>query len=67
MGQLPLNDRQLKLVEYMQEYGAVSNKEWRGLLHMVSDDTILRDLKTLIKKGLVKKRGRTKAAVYILK
>ena len=67
MGQLPLNDRQLKLVEYMQEYGAVSNKEWRGLLPMVSDDTILRDLKALMKKGLVRKKGRTKAAVYILK
>jgi len=67
MGQLPLNDRQLKLVEYMQEYSAVSNKEWRSLLPMVSDDTILRDLKALMKKGLVKKRGKTKAAVYTLK
>ncbi len=67
MGQLPLNDRQLKLVEYMQESGQVSNNEWRGLIPMVSDDTILRDLKVLMKKGLVKKRGRTKAAVYVLK
>ena len=67
MGQLPLNDRQLKLVEYMQEYGQVSNKEWRSLLTMVSDDTILRELKSLMKKGLVKKKGRTKAAYYVLK
>ena len=67
MGQLPLNDRQLKLVEYMQEYSAVSNKEWRSLLPMVSDDTILRDLKALMKKGLVKKRGKTKSAYYVLK
>ena len=67
MGQLPLNERQLKLVEYMQEYGQVSNKEWRSLLNMVSDDTILRELKSLIKKGLVKKKGRTKAAYYVLK
>lgn len=67
MGQLPLNDRQLKLVEYMQEYGAVSNKEWRGLLPMVSDDTILRDVKALMKKGLVRKKGKTKSANYALK
>lgn len=67
MGQLPLNERQLKLVEYMQEYGAVSNKEWRSLLPMISDDTILRDLKVLMKKGLVRKRGKTKSASYILK
>ena len=67
MGQLPLNERQLKLVEYMQEYGQVSNKEWASLIPMVSDDTILRDLKVLMKKGLVRKRGSTKSAVYLLK
>jgi len=67
MGQVPLNDRQLKLVEYMQEVGQITNKEWRSLLPMVSDDTILRDMKYLMKKGLVKKRGSTKAAIYILK
>ncbi len=67
MGQLPLNERQLKLVEYMQEYGQVSNKEWRSLLPMVSDDTILRDLKVLMKKNLVRKKGKTKSAYYVLK
>ena len=67
MGQIPLNDRQLKLMEYMQEFGQVSNKEWRNLLPMVSDDTILRDLKYLMKKNLARKRGSTKGAVYVLK
>jgi len=67
MGQIPLNERQLKLVDYMQEYGQVSNKEWRSLLPMISDDTILRDLKYLMKKRIVKKRGSTKSAVYLLK
>ncbi|MCH7541962.1 Fic family protein, partial [Patescibacteria group bacterium] len=67
MGQIPLNERQLKLVEYMQKYGRVSNQEWRSLIPMVSDDTILRELKYLMKKGLVRKRGRTKSAYYVLK
>jgi Fic family protein len=67
LGQIPLNDRQLKLVEYMQEYGQMSNKEWRSLLPMVSDDTVLRDLRYLMKKGLVRKRGSTKSANYVLK
>jgi Fic family protein len=66
LGQVALNERQLKLVEYIEDYGKVSNKEWRGLLSMVSDDTILRDLKDLMKKGLVKKRSATKAAEYFL-
>lgn len=67
VGQIALNERQLKLVEYMEDYGRVRNEDWRGLLPMVSDDTILRDLKDLMKKGLVKKRGTTKAAEYVLK
>lgn len=67
MGQVPLNERQLKLVEYMQKAGQVSNKEWRDFIPMVSDDTILRELKYLMRKGLVKKRGRTKSAYYVLK
>ena len=67
VGQIPLNDRQLKLVEYMQEHSQISNREWRHVVPMVSDDTILRDLKYLMKKNLVRKRGRTKSAYYVLK
>lgn len=67
VGQIALNERQLKLVEYMEDYGKINNASWRGLLPMVSDDTILRDLKDLIKKGLVKKSGTTKAAEYKLR
>jgi Fic family protein len=66
VGQITLNDRQLKLVEYMEDYGKVANVDWRGLLPMVSDDTILRDLKDLMIKGLVGKRGSTKSAEYYL-
>ncbi len=67
IGQVSLNERQIKIVEYMEEFGRISNKDWRNLLPMVSDDTILRDLKDLMKKKLIKKRGSTKASVYILK
>lgn len=67
IGQVSLNERQIKMVEYMEEFGAISNKDWRSLLPMVSDDTVLRDLKDLIKKKLIKKRGSTKASAYILK
>ncbi|MCR4325097.1 MAG: Fic family protein [Candidatus Curtissbacteria bacterium] len=66
-GQIALSERQLKLVEYIEQYGSVSNKQWRSLLRDYSDDTILRDLKDLQKKGLIKKKGSTKGAVYILK
>src|SRR3989344_1905975 len=66
-GQIALSERQVKLVEFMETYRSVSNKQWRSLLKDYSDDTILRDLKDLQKKGLIKKKGSTKGAVYILK
>ena len=66
-GQLVLSERQMKLVEYIESYGSVSNRQWRSLLPKFSDDTILRDLKDLAKKGLIKKKGSTKGAVYVLK
>ncbi|MDP2671017.1 MAG: Fic family protein [bacterium] len=66
-GQIVLNERQIKLIEYMDQYGQITNKEWRALLPMVSDDTILREMKDLLKKKLVRKKGSTKAAIYLLK
>lgn len=66
-GQIALTERQMKLVEYMENNGSVSNRQWRSLLPDYSDDTVLRDLKDLQKKGLIKKKGSTKGAVYILR
>ncbi len=66
-GQIALSERQLKLVEYIEQNGSVSNKQWRSILRDYSDDTILRDLKDLQKKKLIKKKGSTKGAVYVLK
>ncbi len=65
--QVALSERQMKLVEYLEENRELTTSEARRVLPMVSDDTVLRDLKDLIKKGIVKKEGRTKAARYIMK
>lgn len=66
-GQVVLNERQIKIVEYLDKNGQINNAAWRELFPMVSDDTILRDLKALMKNKIIKKRGSTKAAVYVLK
>jgi Fic family protein len=66
-GQIALSERQMKIVEYIEANGSISNRAWRSILKEFSDDTILRDLKDLQKKGLIKKKGSTKGAVYILK
>jgi len=64
--QIALSERQVKLVEYLKKHEKMVMREAKKLIAEVSEDTILRDLKSLMKKGIVRKRGRTKAAAYIL-
>ena len=64
--QIPLNERQIKMVEYMREYGALRIADAKELFPMVSDDTLWRDLRTLIEAGIVEKHGSTKGAYYSL-
>lgn len=65
--QVSLSERQMKIVEYLEENGEVTTPDARKLIPMVSEDTVLRDLIDLTKKGIVKKEGKTKAARYILR
>ena len=67
VGQVRLNERQEQIVAYIEEYGQTTNKDWQKLFEGVSDDTILRDLKDLMDKKIVVKRGKTKAARYELR
>ncbi len=64
---LMLTDRQLKLIEYIQKTGYLQNKGFAQLFPMVSEDTILNELKALIKAGILRKSGSTKGAKYIMK
>jgi len=64
--QVHLTERQIKLVEYMQQFGGLRMPDAQQLLPMVSDDTIWRDLKKLVDSGAVEKRGSTKGAYYCL-
>lgn len=64
---LMLTDRQLKIIEYIQAVGFLQNQAFKELFPMVSEDSILLDLKVLLKYGIVKKQGITKGARYIMK
>jgi len=64
--QVALTERQMRLVEYISDRGGVGMKELRNVLKMVSEDTILRDLKGLVEKGIIKKEGSTKASRYVI-
>lgn len=61
-----LTERQIKIIEYIQKIGYLQNKGFASLFPMVSEDTILNELKGLIKEGLVKKSGSTKGAKYVM-
>lgn len=65
--QVALSEREMKLVEYLEEYREITVPQARQILPMVSDDTLLRDFKDLLKKGILKKSGKTKAARYIMR
>jgi len=65
--QIPLNERQVKLMEYLQEHGSLTTAEGRKVVPEYSDDTITRDFNYFLKRGIVKKEGKTKAARYILR
>jgi|ERR1700722_2052151 len=60
-----LSDRQLKIIEYIQKVGYLQNSGFKQLFPMVSEDTVLNELKYLLKHGLIKKVGSTKAARYV--
>src|SRR5260221_6427865 len=60
-----LSDRQLKIIEYIQKVGYLQNSGFKQLFPMVSEDTVLNELKYLIKHSLVRKSGSTKGAKYI--
>lgn len=63
---ISLTERQISIMEEMTIRNEMTIKEVRTILPTVSDDTILRDLKDLMAKKLIKKKGKTKGAVYIL-
>jgi Fic family protein len=64
--QIALSERQVRLVEYLKKHEKIMMQEAKKLIPKVSEDTILRDLKDLMKKAIARKKGRTKAASYVL-
>lgn len=66
-GQIALNERQIRILEYVQAVGFINNKAFKELFTMISDDTILRDVQQLVKMKILRKEGSTKAARYIIK
>lgn len=65
--QMTLTERQIKIVEYIQENGFLQNKAFFELFPMISEDTVLREIKDLVSKGILVKQGTTKGVRYSLR
>ena len=64
--QVLLSERQIKIVEYLSANNRGGMSEFRTLLPMVSEDTVLRELQDLVGKNIIKKKGKTKGSYYEL-
>ena len=62
-----MNERQLKALQYIQEHGRITNREYRKLCPHVSAETLRLDLVDLVNRGVLLKIGEKKGTYYILK
>ena len=60
-----LNERQVEAVLYVGEHGRITNREYQALCE-VSYDTAHRDLRELVERGLIERRGRGRSTHYVL-
>ncbi len=65
--QIALNEKQIKLIEWFADHDRMDVNDGKAVLPDVSEDTVLRAIKDLIKKGVLKKRGITKNAYYVMR
>lgn len=65
--QIALSERQIAILEMLQQKKSATTSDVQKILPLISADTILRDLKDMMNKGLLKKEGVTKGVVYYLK
>ncbi len=63
--QIFLSERQVRIIEYIDEVGYLQNQSFSTLFPEISEDTVLRDIQDLSQKNLIKKIGSTKAARYV--
>lgn len=64
--QVALSERQIILLELFQQKDNVTSDDMKSVLPNVSVDTVLRDVKDLISKGVIEKHGVTKGVHYKL-
>ena len=62
---MELSDRQIKGVQYVKERRKITNKEYRELVN-ISDEAALQDIKDMIEKDILIRRGKGRGTHYVL-
>lgn len=64
---MPMNERQMRGLQYLQETGRIANSEYRDLCPDISAETARLDLSDLVERGILLKIGDKRGTYYILK
>ena len=64
-GQIALTERQLQIVEHINLNGKITNRDVRNMFK-ISDEGALKEIKKLLKLGVIKSRGKGRALHYVL-
>lgn len=62
-----MNERQLRALQYIREYGRLTSREYQELCPSVSAETLRLDMVDLTQRGIVMKVGVKRGTYYILK
>jgi ATP-dependent DNA helicase RecG len=65
--QSSMNERQLRAIQYMQEQGRITSREYQQLCPDVSPETLRLDMVDMAERGVVMKVGVKRGTYYILK
>jgi ATP-dependent DNA helicase RecG len=65
--ELPMNERQMRGLQFLQEHERITNRDYRELCPGISGETARLDLSDLVEKGVLLKIGDKRGTHYIMK
>lgn len=64
-GQIALTERQMKVVEFINQNGRITNRDVRDMFK-ISDEAVRKEISKLTKNGVLKSKGKGRAVYYVL-
>mgnify|MGYP001139751977 CR=1 FL=1 len=64
-GQIALTERQMQIVEFINQHGKITNRDVRKLFKL-SDEGALKEIKKLVKLGVIRSSGKGRSLHYVV-